>query len=108
MERRRRAGTAAGLTATQEVIGTLTPLLQGRDNTLAEVKPCSLGFRPMLSRLRKVAHHGTYPVARPADAGRARVGLTASMAETLGALALVPGTLETTSLPVIPKIPSAK
>ena len=99
-------GTAAGLTATQEVIGTLTPLLQGRDNTLAEVDTWLPQLQAVLSQLRKV-HHGTYPaLGQLTTAEHER--LDGTMAETLGALALVPGTLETTSLPVIPKIPSAK
>jgi iron uptake system EfeUOB component EfeO/EfeM len=99
-------GTAAGLTATQEVIGTLTPLLQGRDNTLAEVDAWLPQLQAVLSQLRK-AHHGTYPsLGQLTTAEYER--LDGTMAETLGALALVPGTLETTSLPVIPKIPSAK
>jgi iron uptake system EfeUOB component EfeO/EfeM len=99
-------GTAAGLTATQEVIGTLTPLLQGRDNTLAEVDTLLPRLQAVLSELRK-AHHGTYPsLGQLTTAEHER--LDGTMAETLGALALVPGTLETTSLPVIPKIPSAK
>ena len=46
-------GTAAGLAATQEVIGTLTPLLQGRDNTLAEVKAGCPQLQTVLNRLRK-------------------------------------------------------
>jgi iron uptake system EfeUOB component EfeO/EfeM len=99
-------GTAAGLTATQEVIGTLTPLLQGRDNTLAEVDDLLPQLQAVLSDLRK-AHHGTYPsLGQLTTAEHER--LDGTMAETLGALALVPGTLETTSVPVIPKIPSAK
>ena len=99
-------GTAAGLTATQEVIGTLTPLLQGRDNTLAEVDTWLPQLQAVLSQLRK-AHHGTYPSLGQLTTTQ-HEQLDGTMAATLGALSLVPGTLETTALPVIPKIPSAK
>jgi hypothetical protein len=99
-------GTAAGLTATQEVIGTLVPLLQGRDNTLAEVQSALPQLQGVLNGLR-AAHHGTYPSLGELTAAE-HERLDGTMADTLGALALVPGTLETTSLPVIPKIPSAK
>jgi iron uptake system EfeUOB component EfeO/EfeM len=99
-------GTAAGLTATEEVIGTLTPLLQGRDNTLAEVQSLLPQLQNVLGGLRK-ANHGTYPSLGQLTTTQ-HEQLDGTMAETLGALALVPGTLETTALPVIPKIPSAK
>lgn len=99
-------GTAAGLTATQEVIGTLTPLLQGRDNTLAEVEAWLPQLQAVLSQLRK-AHHGTYPSLGQLTTTQ-HEQLDGTMAGTLSALSLVPGTLETTALPVIPKIPSAK
>jgi hypothetical protein len=99
-------GTAAGLTATQEVIGTLTPLLQGRDNTLAEVDTWLPQLQAVLSQLRK-AHHGTYPSLGQLTPTQ-HEQLDGTMAGTLAALSLVPGTLETTALPVIPKIPSAK
>jgi hypothetical protein len=56
--------------------------------------------------LRK-ANHGTYPFLRQLTTTQ-HEQLDGTMAETLGALALLPGTLETTALPVVPKIPSAK
>jgi len=99
-------GTAAGLVATQEVIGTLTPLLQGRDNTLGEVQSWLLQLQAVLNGLR-AAHHGTYPSLGQMTTTQ-REQLDGTMTGTLGALSLVPGTLETTTLPVIPKIPSTK
>jgi hypothetical protein len=99
-------GTAAGLTATQEVIGTLTPLLQGRDNTLGEVESWLLQLQGVLNHLR-AAHHGTYPTLGQLTTTQHEL-LDGTMTGTLGALSLVPGTLETTALPVIPKIPSTK
>ena len=53
-------GTAAGLAATREVIGTLTPLLQGRDNTLAQVQSWLLRMQQVLDQVRD-AHHGNWP-----------------------------------------------
>jgi hypothetical protein len=99
-------GTAAGLTATQEVIRTLTPLLQGRDNTLGEVESWLLQLQGVLNRLR-AAHHGTYPTLGQLTTAQHEL-LDGTMTGTLGALSLVPGTLETTALPVIPKIPRTK
>ena len=99
-------GTAAGLAATQEVIGTLTPVLQGRDNTLGEVQSWLLQLQGVLNRLR-AAHRGTYPSLGQLTTAE-REQLNGAMTGTLGALADVPGTLETTELPVIPKIPSGR
>jgi len=96
--------TAAGLAATQEVIGTLTPLLQGRDNTLGEVQSTLPQLQAALNRIR-AAHHGTYPTLGQLATSE-REQLNGTMDGTLAALSLVPGTLETTELPVIPKIPS--
>jgi iron uptake system EfeUOB component EfeO/EfeM len=99
-------GTAAGLAATQEVIGTLTPLLQGRDNTLGEVQSWLPQLQAVLNRLR-AAHHGTYPSLGQLSTAQ-REQLNGAMTGTLGALADVPGTLETADLPVIPKIPGSR
>ena len=99
-------GTAAGLAATQEVIGTLTPLLQGRDNTLGEVQSWLLQLQTELNRLQ-VAHRGTYPALGQLTPAQ-HESLDGIVTGTVGALSLVPGTLETTALPVIPKIPSSK
>ena len=96
--------TAAGLAATQEVIGTLTPLLQGRDNTLGEVQSTLPQLQAALDRIR-AAHHGTYPSLDELTTSQREL-LDGTMTVALTALADVPGTLETTELPVIPKIPS--
>jgi len=99
-------GTAAGLTATQEVIGTLTPLLQGRDNALGEVESWLMQLQAVLNHLR-AAHNRSYPTLGQLTPAQHEL-LNGTMTGALGALSLVPGTLETTALPVIPKIPSAK
>ena len=100
-------GTAAGLAATQEVIGTLTPLLQGRDNTLGEVRKLAASAPDRAEPSSKVAHRGTYPALGQLTPAQ-HESLDGIVAGTVGALSLVPGTLETTALPVIPKIPSSK
>jgi iron uptake system EfeUOB component EfeO/EfeM len=98
--------TAAGLAATQEVVATLTPLLQGRDNTLGLVQSWLLQLQGALNRLR-AAHRGMYPALGQLTTAE-HEQLDGTMDGTLGALSLIPGTLETTALPVIPKIPSTK
>ena len=45
-------GTVAGVAATQEVIRTLAPLLQGRDNTLVESENWLAQLRQTLNRVR--------------------------------------------------------
>jgi iron uptake system EfeUOB component EfeO/EfeM len=95
--------TAAGIAATEEVIGTLTPLLQGRDNTLGLVQSWLIALRSAFDNVRR-AHHGTWPSLTELTMAQ-REQLDGVLAGTLGALSLVPGTLETTPVPVIPSIP---
>jgi high-affinity iron transporter len=99
-------GTAAGLAATQEVIATLTPLLQGRDSALGEAESWLPRLQAVLNRLR-ADHHGSYPSLGQLTTAE-HEQLDGTMDGTLAALSLVPGTLETTALPVIPKIPSTR
>jgi iron uptake system EfeUOB component EfeO/EfeM len=96
-------GTAAGLAATRELIATLTPLLQGRDNTLGEVQSWLPQLQGVLDRLR-AAHGGTYPSLGQLSTAQ-REQLDGAVAGTLQALSLVPGTLETTAVPDFPKLP---
>ncbi|HEY1510115.1 MAG TPA: EfeM/EfeO family lipoprotein [Solirubrobacteraceae bacterium] len=99
-------GTAAGLAATQEVIGTLVPMLQGRDNTLGQVQVWLGRLQKVLTQVRD-EHHGSWPsLAQLSTAQHDQVNGT--LAGTLGALSLVPGTLETTTLPNIPSIKATK
>ena len=84
------------------MIGTLTPLLQGRDNTLAQVQSWLLRLQQVLDRVRG-AHHGNWPSLdqlTPAQHEQVNGTLTG----TLVALSLVPSTLETTRLKEIPKL----
>jgi iron uptake system EfeUOB component EfeO/EfeM len=95
--------TAAGVAATQEVVRTLTPLLQGRDNTLGEVQSWLPQLEAVLNRIR-ADHHGTYPSLEQLTTAE-REQLNGTMDGTLAALSLVPGTLDTTT-PNIPKLSS--
>jgi iron uptake system EfeUOB component EfeO/EfeM len=97
-------GTDAGLEATEEVIGTLAPLLQGRDNALAQVQSWLLQLQGVFATLRK-AHHGTLPSLGQLSTSE-HEQLNGTLAGTLGALSLVPGTLETKNIPTIPSIPT--
>jgi hypothetical protein len=98
-------GTAAGLAATQEVIGTLVPLLQGRDSTLAQVQTWLGQLENVFTWLRS-AHHGSWPTLDQLTTTQ-HERLNGTLAGALGALSLVPGTLETAPVPTIPSIPSS-
>jgi hypothetical protein len=95
-------GTAAGIAATDEVIHTLVPLLSGRDNTLAEVQDELLLLARAYDRVRR-EHHGIWPSLSQLTLPQREL-LDGSLSGALGALELVPGTLETTKIPVIPSI----
>jgi hypothetical protein len=95
--------TEAGVLATDKVISTLVPLLEGRDNTLAESQNWLGRLQATLLSVRR--RDGSWPsLQQLTTAQRERVD--GSLAGTLGALAQVPGTLETVGLPVIPTIAS--
>jgi hypothetical protein len=94
-------GTAAGLVATQEVIHTLVPLLQGRDNTLVEVQNWLGRLQGSLDAVRR--RDGSWPALAQLSTGQ-RENINGTLTGTLAALQDVPGTLETMSLPVIPTI----
>ena len=97
--------TDAGLIATREVISTLVPLLQGRDNTLVDVQNWLLALAATLDSVRRP--DGTWPsLSRLTMMQRERIDGT--LAGTLSALELIPGTLETANIPDIPTIARAK
>jgi hypothetical protein len=95
-------GTAAGLAATREVVHTLEPLLQGRENTEADVRDELLLLDSAIARVHR-NHHG-WPTLTQLTM-RERELLNGTLAGALEALELLPGTLETTTAPPIPKIP---
>ena len=99
-------GTAAGLAATNEVVRTLTPMLGGRDNTLAEVQNELLLLGAALTKVRH-EHHGTWPTLSQLSISQREL-IDGTLAGALGALEQLPGALETTALPEIPTDPAGK
>jgi hypothetical protein len=93
--------TDAGLIATKEVISTLVPLLQGRDNTLVDVDNWLLQLQTALDSVRRP--DGTWPSLNQLTMTQ-RERINGTLAGALSALELVPGTLETVNVPVIPTI----
>jgi high-affinity iron transporter len=98
--------TAAGVTATDEVVSTLTPLLEQRDGTLLDVNNWLDRLQSVLAELR-AAHGGSYPSLGQLSLTQ-REELNGTLAGALGPLSNIPGSLETTAIPVIPKIPANK
>lgn len=97
-------GTAAGLAATEKVIASLVPLLQGRDNTLGTTRYWLARLGRALFAVRR--RDGTYPSLGELS-GAQRERIDGMLAGAVGALAAVPGTLETVPTPVIPSLPGA-
>ncbi|HTX10176.1 MAG TPA: EfeM/EfeO family lipoprotein [Solirubrobacteraceae bacterium] len=98
--------TAAGVTATEEVVSTLTPLLEQRDGTLLDVNNWLDRLQTVLGQLR-AAHGGNWPSLGQLTLTQ-REELNGTMAGALGPLSNIPGSLETTGIPVIPRIPASK
>jgi hypothetical protein len=93
--------TEAGVQATKEVIATLVPLLQGRDNTLVQVQSWLGRLQSTIVASRR--RNGSWPSLtqlHPAQHER----IDATLAGTLAALSAIPPTLETQGLPDIPTI----
>jgi hypothetical protein len=99
-------GTTAGLAATNEVVRTLVPLLSGRDNTLAEVQNELLLLGQALDRVRR-EYRGSWPTLAQLTSSQREL-VNGRLAGALGALQLLPGTLETTPIQTIPSIPERK
>jgi high-affinity iron transporter len=96
-------GTAAAFAATQEVVGTLAQLMQGRDNTLVEVQNELILMGRALRSIRD-AHAGRWPsLAQLTQAQRET--LDGTLAGVLGVLDQVPGTLETAPVTAFPRLP---
>ena len=94
-------GTAAGITATREVVRTLAPIMQGRDNTLIEVQNWLLRLQSTLNAVRR--RDGSYPTLDRLSMGQ-RESINGTLAGALSALQDIPSTLETVGLPTIPTI----
>jgi hypothetical protein len=97
--------TAAGLTATREVLATLQPLLDGREGTIETVEFTLHRLSAALSSIRR-AHGGRFP-ARDELSLRESELLGGTLGAALEALDAVPGTLETKVPPPIPALPSS-
>lgn len=96
-------GTTAGLDATEEVFHTLQPLLSGRENTEAEVRS-ELGL--LRSAIAQIRHnHAGWPALTQLSM-REHGLLNGTLAGALGALELLPGTLETKTPAPIPRLPA--
>jgi Imelysin len=98
--------TSAGVTATDEVVSTLTPLLEVRDGTLLDVNNWLDRLQNVLNQLR-AAHGGSWPSLGQLTLTQ-REQLNGTLAGALTPLSQIPGSLETTPTPVIPKIPANK
>lgn len=96
-------GTAAGVAVTREVVQTLVPILQGRENTLVASQNQLAQLQSILNSVR--LRDGSYPTLAQLGA-RQRERVNGSLAGTVGALAELPGTLETRAQPVIPQLPA--
>jgi hypothetical protein len=84
-------GTAAALVSVEEVFHTLKPLLSGRENTEGEVEYWLLRLHRLFGSLRR---HGSYPTLTQMGE-REHEQFNGYVAGALGALEMVPSTLET-------------
>ncbi len=92
--------TAAGLTATREVLATLAPLLDGREGTIETVEYTLARFAGALEKIRR-DHGGRWPVEDGLSLREDEL-LNGTLGAALEALDAVPGTLETKVPPPIP------
>jgi hypothetical protein len=99
-------GTAAGVDATAEVVHTLSPLLGGRGNAEVEVDNELLALREAIAAVRR-QHGGAWPTLAQLTAPQ-RERLNGTLAGALGALAQLPGTLETKPITEIPPLPAPR
>lgn len=96
-------GVAAGVAATRELVATMTPLLEGRDNVLGEAQYWLGRLQSTVDTLRRPGGlYATLPQLSEAQQQR----LAGVLTGTLNALQELPGALETEPIPTIPSIPS--
>jgi iron uptake system EfeUOB component EfeO/EfeM len=98
--------TAAGVDATEELIATLRPLLDGREDAIEVVDSALARLDRVLAELCR-AHHGHWPTLEQLgqDESEQLNGAVGGAAE---ALDLVPGALETELPPPIPTLPKPR
>jgi high-affinity iron transporter len=97
-------GTSAGVVATAAVIRTLGPVLGTREGVLQTVTADLAGVRSTLAAIVR-AHGGQLPTTSQLTQPQSE-RLGASTGQALEGLAQVPGALEVTAAPVIPRIPA--
>lgn len=94
-------GTEAGVMATRELLATVKPILEGRDNSYGQSENWLDQLQATLLSIRQV-HRGWPSVRQLTMLQRER--LNAAMAGTLSALEQVPGALETRAVDGFPSI----
>jgi iron uptake system EfeUOB component EfeO/EfeM len=98
-------GTAAGITATREVIATLRTLLTAREGVLEVVNQQLATLQRAMSSIQ-AAHGGRLPTNAELTQPQSEL-LDSAIGGALEALAQVPGALETAPTPSIPPIPAS-
>jgi hypothetical protein len=93
-------GTAAALASVEEVFQTLKPLLSGRENTEGEVENWLVRLHDLFDGIRR---HCQYP-SLDQMGGAEHERLNGYVAGALGALQMVPSTLETEAYEAPPSI----
>lgn len=97
--------TAAGVEATHELLTTLGPLLDGREDAIEVVDSALLRLDGVLAALHR-AHHGRWPTLDQLSQDEAEL-LDGTVGAAAEALDQAPGALETKLPPPIPPIPGA-
>ncbi len=98
--------TADSLAATEFVIGTLRPLLNGRGATIEPVEPVLGQFRGVLATVRK-EHGGSWPRLEALDAAQHQ-RVDGALGSLLEKLAAIPGALEVKRTRPVPTIAEQK
>ena len=95
-------GTAAGVAVTREVIQTLAPVLQGREqNTLGAAQNELAQLQVTLDAVRE--RNGDWPTLSQLNRVQ-RERIDGRLAGTLAALSAVPGTLRDARRPPLPQL----
>ena len=98
--------TAAGVSATHELITTLRPLLDGREDAIEVLDSALTRLDGVLATLRR-AHHGRWPTLAQLSQREGEL-LNGAVGAAVEALDQVPGALETKLPPAIPTLPKPR
>lgn len=97
-------GTVAGVAATRELLSTLKPVMAGRGNAYGT---CEYWLGRLSGALRSVRlRNGAWPSLHQLTPRQLQL-IDGTLAGTLTALEQIPGTLETTTIPTVPKDPAS-